>query len=104
LIQLIGAKALSNNVTNVTKKQFMSESIQAVKNKEGMSPKSGGRGSLHKDEPRDKVVRIRSSLFKEMSESDLARRFNVDFDDICSEVWEYWKKEHKSSSGVSRKK
>jgi hypothetical protein len=29
-----------------------------------------------------------------MSESELARRFNVDFDDICSEVWELWKKEH----------
>ncbi len=28
---------------------------------------------MHKDEPRDKVVRIRSSLFKEMSESELAR-------------------------------
>ena len=41
---------------------------------------------MHKDEPRDKVVRIRSSLFKEMSESELAGRFNVDFDDICSEV------------------
>jgi Zn-finger protein len=33
-------------------------------------------------------------LFKEMSESELARRFNVDFDDICSEVWEFWKQEH----------
>jgi hypothetical protein len=33
---------------------------------------------MHKDEPRDKVVRIRSSFFKEMSESELARRFNVD--------------------------
>ena len=32
--------------------------------------------------------------FKEMSESELARRFNVDFDDICSEVWEFWKQEH----------
>ena len=32
---------------------------------------------MHKDEPRDKVVRIRSSFFKEMSESELARRFNV---------------------------
>ena len=33
-------------------------------------------------------------LFKEMSKSELARRFNVDFDDICSEVWEFWKQEH----------
>jgi hypothetical protein len=76
-------------------KQFMSESIQAAENKQGMSPKSGARGSLHKDEPRDKVVRIRSKLFNEMIESELARRFNVDFDDICSEIWEFWKKEHK---------
>jgi hypothetical protein len=89
------SKSYKHNVTNVTKKQFMSESIQALGNKQAMSPKSGGRGSLHKDEPRDKVVRIRSSLFKEMSESELARRFNVDFDDICSEVWEFWKKGHK---------
>ena len=73
----------------------MNESIPSVKNKQ-VVPKSGGRGSLHKDQPRDKVVRIRSKLFKEMSESELARRFNVDFDDICSEVWEFWKKEHKS--------
>ena len=84
----------SYNVTHVTKKHFMSESIQAVRNKR-VTPKSGGRGSLHKDEPRDKVVRIRSKLFNEMIESELARRFNVDFDDICSEVWEFWKKEHK---------
>ena len=49
---------------------------------------------MHKDEPRDIVVRIRSSFFKEMSESELARRFNVDFDDICSEVWEFWRKVH----------
>jgi len=48
-----------------------------------------------------KVVRIRSSLFNEMSESELTRRFNVDYDDICSEVWEFWKKEH-SSSGKKR--
>jgi len=67
--------------------------MQVVKNKQ-VSPKSGGRGNLHKDEPRDKVVRIRSSLFKEMIQSDLAKGFNVDFDDICSEVWEYWKREH----------
>ena len=33
---------------------------------------------MHKDEPRDIVVRIRSTFFKEMSESELARRFNVD--------------------------
>ena len=59
-----------------------------------MAPKSGGRGSIDKDEHRDRVVRIRSSLFKEMSESELAGRFNVDFDDICSEVWEFWKKAH----------
>jgi DNA-binding transcriptional regulator YiaG len=97
------SKGYRHNVTNVTKKQFMSESIQALRNKQGMSPKSGGRGSLHKEEPRDKVVRIRSSLFKEMSESELARRFNVDFDDICSEVWEFWKKEH-SSSGSGKKR
>ena len=49
---------------------------------------------MHKDEPRDKVVRIRSSLFKEMPESEIAGRFNVDFDDICPEVWEFWKKVH----------
>jgi hypothetical protein len=55
-------------------------------------PKPGGRGSLHKNEPRDKVVRIRSRLFKEMSASKLARRFNVDFDDIMSEVWDFWKR------------
>ncbi|MDQ3881893.1 MAG: hypothetical protein M3249_01875 [Thermoproteota archaeon] len=59
-----------------------------------MAPKSGWRGSTHKDEPRVKVVRIKSSLFKEMSESELARRYNVDFDDICSEVWEFWKNAH----------
>ena len=59
-----------------------------------MAPKGGGRGSMHKDGPRDRVVRIRSSLFKEMSELELARRFNVDFDDICSEVCEIWKKGH----------
>jgi hypothetical protein len=72
----------------------MSETIQASKNKQ-VAPKTGGRGSLNKNEPRDKVVRIRSKLFKEMSESDLARGFNVDFDDICSEVLEFWKKEHR---------
>ena len=55
---------------------------------------------MHKDEPRDKVVRIRASLFKEMSESELARRFNVDFDDICSEVCEIWKKAHYKETGV----
>jgi hypothetical protein len=30
-----------------------------------------------------------------MVESELTRRFNVDFDDVCSELWEFWKKEHK---------
>jgi len=52
------------------------------------------RGIRNIEEPTDKVIRIRSKLFKEMSESDLARRFNVDFDDICSEVWEFWKENH----------
>jgi hypothetical protein len=72
----------------------MSRTIQALKNQKTL-PKTGGRGEKHKDEPRDKVVRIRSSLFKEMSESKLGRKFNVDFDDICSEVWEYWKAHHR---------
>lgn len=52
------------------------------------------RGIRNIEEPTDKVIRIRSKLFKEMSESDLARRFSVDFDDICSEVWEFWKENH----------
>jgi hypothetical protein len=76
--------------------KFMSATIQATakKKQRKLSPKEGGRGNQHKDEPRDKVVRIRTSLFKEMSESELGRKFNVDFDDICSEVWEYWKENH----------
>jgi len=52
------------------------------------------RGIRNIEEPTDKVIRIWSKLFKEMSESDLVRRFNVDFDDICSEVWEFWKENH----------
>jgi hypothetical protein len=59
-----------------------------------LSPKTGGRGNLHKDEPRDKVGRIRSSLFEEMSTSVLGRKVNVDFDDIYSEVWDFWKGHH----------
>jgi hypothetical protein len=53
------------------------------------------RGTEHKEEKRDKVVRIRSGLFEEMSNSKLGRKWNVDFDDICSEVWDFWKEHHK---------
>ena len=37
-----------------------------------------------------------------MSESELARRFNVDFDDICSEVWEFCKKAHHRDTSADR--
>jgi hypothetical protein len=71
----------------------MSKTITATrKRKARMTPKPGGRGSLHKNEPRDKVVRIRTKLFKEMSGSRLARGFNVDFDDITSQLWDFWKR------------
>ena len=78
----------------------MNGTMQAVlklnreKEKE-LSPKQGGRGTMHKDQPRDKVVRIRSDLFNEMSTSKLGSKFNVDFDDIMSEVWDFYKKQHK---------
>jgi hypothetical protein len=45
----------------------MSNTIQAFKNPRTL-PKTGGRGEKHKDEPRDKVVRIRSKLFKEIGQ------------------------------------
>jgi hypothetical protein len=61
-----------------------------------LSPKQGGRGALHKDKPRDRVIRIRSDLYDEMTASELGRKsFNTDLDDIISEVWEFWKQRHK---------
>ncbi len=48
------------------------------------------------NELRDKVIRIRSNLL-EMSESELVKRFNLDFDDICSDVWDFWKEHHKEN-------
>jgi RNase P subunit RPR2 len=50
------------------------------------------------NEKRDKLVRIRSRLYDEMVNSALAKQFGVDFDDICSEVWESWKREHRKGN------
>jgi hypothetical protein len=62
------------------------------------------RGTRDKDKPRDKVVRITSDLFNEMSRSVLGRKFEVDFHDICSEVWEFWKEHHPEDVDEEEKK
>jgi hypothetical protein len=74
-----------------------------------VAPKSGGRGTRDKDKPRDKNVRITSELFDEMMRTAVKRamdrgEYNTDFHDICSEVWEFWKKEHKQEKEKEKKK
>jgi hypothetical protein len=80
--------------------------VESVRNKrrkddvELMSPKTGGRGLKNKDEPRDKVLRIRSDLYNEILDSELGKKIrltslNADFDDVLSEVWEFYKERHR---------
>ena len=56
------------------------------------SKRTGGRGAEHKNEPRDKGIRIRSALYKR-----LAGLGNVenDMDDIVSMLYDYWARGHK---------
>jgi hypothetical protein len=78
----------------------MYELPQASKaNKKRMAPKSGGRGTRDKDKPSDKTVRITSVLYEEMMEFIRRKHYNADFYDIGSEVWEYYKSEHKKRHG-----
>ena len=82
----------------VSMNKFMNSYQKAVeKQKEKELPKSGGRGIRDPDKSRDKNVRITSDLYKEMMEYIRIKKgqYNADFHDICSEVWEFFKKEHK---------
>jgi hypothetical protein len=69
-------------------------------NEQLMSPKEGGRGLKNKEEPRDKVVRVRSSLYNKILNSELGRKIrleslNADFDDVLTEVWEFYEEKHR---------
>jgi hypothetical protein len=79
-----------------TMKEFMSIRQKAIEKQKEL-PKSGGRGIRDKDKPRDKNVRITSELYEEMIEYIRIKKgqYNADFHDVCSEVWEFFKKEHK---------
>jgi hypothetical protein len=79
----------------------MSQTTEALKekSKDLSPPKTGGRGIRNKDKPRDKNVRITSDLYEDMMEYIRKRQYNADFHDICSEVWEFFKKEHKERHG-----
>jgi hypothetical protein len=76
--------------------KFMSSYQEAVEKPKEL-PRSGGRGIRDKTKPRDKNVRITSDLYEEMMEYIRIKKgeFKADFYDVCSEVWEFWKKEHK---------
>ncbi|HYZ60635.1 MAG TPA: hypothetical protein VE544_13335 [Nitrososphaeraceae archaeon] len=80
----------------VSMNKFMN-SYQKALEKPKELPKSGGRGIRDKDKPRDKNVRITSELYEEMMEYIRIKKgqYNSDFHDVCSEVWEFFKKEHK---------
>jgi hypothetical protein len=72
-------------------------SYQEAVEKQKELPKSGGRGIRDKNKPRDKNVRITSDLYDEMMKYIRIKNgeLNADFHDVCSEVWEFFKKEHK---------
>ena len=87
---------------NDTMNKFMNSYQKALeKSKEKDLPKSGGRGIRDKDKPRDKNVRITSELYEEMMEYIRIKKgqYNADFHDICSEVWDFFKREHKERHG-----
>lgn len=83
---------------NDTMNKFMNSNYKALEKPKEL-PKSGGRGIRDKNKPRDKNVRITSELYEEMMEYIRIKKgqYNADFYDICSEVWEFFKKEHKES-------
>lgn len=58
-------------------------------------PRTGGRGIRDEEKARDKTVRITSDLYGEMMKYIRSKHYNADFYDICSEVWEYFKKHHR---------
>jgi hypothetical protein len=78
----------------VTMNKFMNGYQKAVEKTKEL-PRTGGRGIRDKTKPRDKNVRITSELYEEMMEYIRKRQYNADFHDICSEVWEFFKKHHK---------
>ncbi|MDQ3854035.1 MAG: hypothetical protein M3299_14520 [Thermoproteota archaeon] len=47
--------------------------------------------SEHKDEVRARVIHIRQETYDRLKKRG---EFGMHLDDICSEVWEFWKKEH----------
>jgi hypothetical protein len=76
--------------------KFMSSYQEAIEKQKEL-PRSGGRGIRDKNKPRDKNVRITSELYEEMMEYIRTKKgqYNADFYDICSEVWEFFKKQQK---------
>ncbi len=82
----------------------MSNQMSTTQNKKEkgnqMSPKTGARGIRDRNEKRDKIVRITSRIYDEMMKTGNRRaaergEYNIDFHDVLSEVWEFFKKEHK---------
>lgn len=68
----------------------MSNQIQAV-TKQVKLPRTGGRGAEHKNEPRNKGIRIRSALYKKLVELGNVEN---DMDDIVSMLYDFWAKHH----------
>ena len=75
--------------------KFMS-AYQKAEGKQKEMPRTGGRGIRDPAKPRDKTVRITSDLHEEMMAYIRIKKvqYNSDFHDNCSEVWEFFKKEH----------
>jgi hypothetical protein len=89
------SKAQQLHCHNATMNKFMSSYQKAVRKHRELPPKIGGRGIRDKTKPRDKNVRITSELYEEMMKYIRSKHYDADFYDICSQVWEFFKKEHK---------
>jgi hypothetical protein len=68
-----------------------SNKLQALE-KQTELPKTGGRGVYHRDQPRDKNVRLRTELYKKIVKLGTAEN---DVDDLVSMLYDFWEKHHK---------
>ena len=58
-----------------------------------MSPKSGGRGKYHRDQPRSKNVRLREETYARLKKwGDM----DNDVDDLVSLMLDFYEKHHKN--------
>ena len=69
----------------------MSSQMQAVE-KQIKLPRTGGRGAEHKNEPRNKGIRIRAALYKKLAGLGTVEN---DMDDVVSMLYDFWEK-HRS--------